>query len=84
MAQVRRKILVGQITSDKMENTVVVRVERTKRHPIYGKVVRLHDKYKAHDSENQCKVGDLVEIIESQPISKEKRWVVSKIIEKAG
>jgi len=81
MAREQRKILVGRVTSDKMDKTVVVRVERLKRHPLYGKVVRLHKKYKAHDEQNSAKIGDMVKIIESRPISKEKRWALVEILE---
>jgi len=79
----RRKRLVGLVTSNKMDKTVVVRVERTKRHLLYGKVIRQHKKYKAHDPENVCQIGDVVEIVESRPLSREKRWVVQRIIERA-
>lgn len=79
----RRKRLVGRVVSDKMDKTVVVRVERAKRHPLYGKVIRVYKKVKAHDPNNECRVGDLVRIIESRPISKEKRWVVMEILERA-
>ncbi|MGC8836782.1 MAG: 30S ribosomal protein S17 [Anaerolineae bacterium] len=79
----RRKRLVGRVTSDKMDKTVVVRVERLKRHPLYGKVIRVFKKYKAHDEGNQCRVGDLVRIVESRPLSREKRWVVETILERA-
>ena len=78
----RRKRLVGRVTSDKMDKTVVVRVERLKRHRLYGKVLRVFKKYKAHDEENQCRVGDLVRIVESRPLSREKRWVVEAILER--
>ena len=81
MAREQRKILVGRVTSDKMDKTVVVRVERQKRHPLYGKVVRLHKKYKAHDEQNSAKIGDMVKIIESRPVSKEKRWALVEILE---
>jgi small subunit ribosomal protein S17 len=81
MAREQRKILVGRVTSDKMDKTVVVRVERLKRHPLYGKVVRLHKKYKAHDEQNSAKIGDMVKIIESRPVSKEKRWALVEILE---
>jgi small subunit ribosomal protein S17 len=81
MAREQRKILVGRVTSDKMDKTIVVRVERLKRHPLYGKVVRLHKKYKAHDEQNSAKIGDMVKIIESRPISKEKRWALVEILE---
>ncbi|MGQ9456876.1 MAG: 30S ribosomal protein S17 [Anaerolineae bacterium] len=79
----RRKRLVGRVTSDKMDKTVVVRVERLKRHRLYGKVLRVFKKYKAHDEENRCRVGDLVRIVESRPLSREKRWVVEAILERA-
>lgn len=83
MAREQRKVLIGLVTSDKMEKTVVVQVTRMKRHPLYGKVIRRHKRYKAHDEQNQAKVGDTVRIIESRPISKEKRWVVTDILESA-
>jgi small subunit ribosomal protein S17 len=80
-----RKRLVGRVTSDKMDKTVVVAVDRTMRHPLYRKVVRTTRKYMAHDEENKCAVGDIVRIIESRPISKNKRWVVQEIVkEQAG
>ena len=81
MAREQRKVLVGRVTSDKMDKTIVVRVERLKRHSLYGKVVRLHAKYKAHDEDNRAKAGDLVKIIESKPVSKEKRWALVEILE---
>ena len=84
MAREQRKVLVGRVTSDKMDKTIVVRVERLKRHSLYGKVVRLHEKYKAHDDGNQAKAGDLVKIIESRPVSKEKRWALVEILESKG
>lgn len=76
MALERRKTLIGTVVSNAMDKTVVVRVERTTRHPLYGKVVRLHKKYHAHDEANACQVGELVRIRESRPLSKTKRWVV--------
>lgn len=79
----QRKRLTGVVTSDKMDKTVVVAVTITKRHPIYGKVMRLIKKYKAHDEANECQIGDRVQIIESKPISKHKRWAVVSILEKA-
>ena len=81
MAREQRRTLVGRVVSDKMDKTVVVRVERLTRHPLYGKVIRHHKRYKAHDEENACKVGDLVRISESRPISREKRWMVTDILE---
>lgn len=76
----RRRIVTGIVTSDKMEQTVVVKVERSYRHPLYGKVVRSHRKYVAHDANSECRVGDTVSIRESRPLSKTKRWVVEQII----
>jgi len=78
-----RRRLVGRVTSDKMDKTVVVAVERLYRHPLYGKVVRKTKKYMAHDEENACHVGDLVRIVESRPLSRRKRWVVEEIMETA-
>ncbi len=78
-----RKTLQGVIVSDKMDKTVVVRVERTVKDPVFHKYVKQHDKYKAHDEGNACGIGDKVLIIESRPLSKDKRWRVRQIIEKA-
>lgn len=79
----QRKRLTGVVTSDKMDKTIVVEVATTKRHKLYGKVMRLTTKYKAHDEANECHVGDRVEIIESRPLSREKRWAVVSILERA-
>lgn len=79
----QRKRLVGVVTSDKMDKTVVVEVTTTKRHQIYGKVLRVHKKFKAHDENNEAKMGDRVEMIESKPISRHKRFVVTSIVERA-
>jgi small subunit ribosomal protein S17 len=79
----QRKRLKGVVTSDKMDKTIVVAVTTTKRHPIYGKVMRLVKKYKAHDETNECHIGDRVEIIESKPISRHKRWSVVSVLERA-
>jgi len=78
----QRKRLKGVVTSDKMDKTVVVSVTTTKRHRIYGKVMRLVKKYKAHDEANECRTGDRVEIIESKPISRHKRWAVVSVLER--
>ena len=80
----RRKRLVGRVVSDKMDKTVVVEVESLHRHPLYGKVVRKTKKYKAHDEDNACRVGDVVRIVESRPLSREKRWVVEEILKTGG
>lgn len=82
--KVQRKSLTGTVVSDKMDKTVVVEVMMTKRHPLYGKVIRMSKKYKAHDENNECRIGDQVQIIESRPISRHKRWAVVSIVEKAG
>lgn len=79
----RRKQLVGRVTSNKMDKTVVIAVERTTRHPLYGKVLTRVKKYKAHDEQNECQIGDRVRIIESRPLSREKRWRVIEILEHA-
>jgi small subunit ribosomal protein S17 len=76
MAQERRRVLIGTVVSDKMDKTVVVRVARSYRHPLYGKVVKVHKKYHAHDENNSCQEGDEVRILETRPLSKTKRWVV--------
>ena len=78
----KRKVFIGEVVSDKMDKTVVVRVERTYRHPIYGKVVKSHKKYYAHDENNECKIGDIVKIMETRPLSKLKRWRVVEILER--
>jgi len=83
MAREQRKRLVGVVTSDKMDKTVVVTVTTVKRHPLYGKVMKVDKKYKAHDEQNECREGDRVEIIESQPISRNKRWAVVSIVERS-
>ncbi|MDY7032438.1 MAG: 30S ribosomal protein S17 [Thermodesulfobacteriota bacterium] len=79
----RKKTQVGIIISDAMDKTVVVRVEKLQKHPVYKKYLRRRAKYKAHDENNECRVGDKVVIIESRPLSKEKRWRVFRILEKA-
>jgi small subunit ribosomal protein S17 len=79
----QRKVLVGRVLSNRMDKTVVVQVERTKRHRLYGKVVTTRNKFKAHDAENACEIGDLVRITEARPMSREKRWVVTEILERA-
>ncbi|WP_457640671.1 30S ribosomal protein S17 [Persephonella sp.] len=76
----RRKELVGKVVSDKMDKTVVVAVERYVPHPLYGKRVKKTTKFYAHDEENKCKIGDIVRIRESRPLSKLKRWVVIEIL----
>ena len=77
----QRRALVGTVTSDKMEKTVVVTVERVTRHPLYGKVVKVNKKYKAHDEANAAKVGDVVRIRECRSISKDKKFFVEEILQ---
>jgi small subunit ribosomal protein S17 len=78
--QGKRRVKVGRVVSDKMDKTVVVSVERLRRHPIYKRVVRLSSKFKAHDEENTARVGDTVRIEESRPTSREKRWRVVEVV----
>lgn len=78
-----RKTRVGIVTSDKMNKTVVVTIKDKVRHPLYNKIVNRTVKYKAHDEDNTCGVGDKVQIMECRPMSKDKRWRVVEIIEKA-
>ena len=78
----RRKTRVGRVVSNRMDKTVVVEVETPKRHPLYKKTLRRRVRFKAHDENNQCGLGDLVRIIETRPLSKHKRWRVSEIITK--
>jgi small subunit ribosomal protein S17 len=78
----RRRTLLGQVVSDKMDKTVVVQVIRRYRHPRYKKYVQERIRYKAHDENNEAKIGDKVRIIESRPRSKDKRWAVQAILER--
>jgi small subunit ribosomal protein S17 len=78
-----RKTRVGRVVSDKMDKTIVVAVETFVRHPLYGKSVKRTTKFKAHDEENICGIGDRVKIMETRPLSKHKRWRLVEIIEKA-
>jgi small subunit ribosomal protein S17 len=79
----QRKRLIGVVTSDKMEKTAVVVVTTAKRHPKYGKVMRLEKKYKVHDENNECRIGDRVQIIESKPMSREKRFALVSVLDRA-
>ena len=83
MERGKRKIRVGKVVSDKMDKTVVVAVETLVRHPLYGKTIKRTTKFKAHDEDNECTIGDKVKIMETRPLSKEKRWRVVNILEKA-
>ena len=78
-----RKVMIGTVTSNKMDKTIVVSVETSVKHPIYGKVVKRTYKLKAHDEANECKIGDTVKVMETRPLSKDKRWRVVEIMEKA-
>lgn len=78
-----RRRLVGRVTSDKMQKTVVVEVTRLVIDPLYGKVVRRRARFKAHDEKNDAKIGDRVEIEESRPLSREKRWRLVRVVERA-
>ena len=78
----RRRRLVGQVVSDKMDKTVVVLVQQTRQHPLYGKVIRVSKRYKAHDENNSAKMGDQVRIVESRPYSKDKHWAVEEILQR--
>ena len=79
----KRKTLVGVVTSDKMDKTVIVAVNRLVLHPVYKKYVRRNKKVKAHDERNECHPGDKVLLVESRPLSKEKRWRVKEILDRA-
>jgi small subunit ribosomal protein S17 len=79
----RRQATVGTVVSDKMQKTVVVEILRTERHAIYGKMVRRKTRVKAHDEANSCHVGDRVRLMETRPLSKDKRWRVVEIVERA-
>ena len=78
-----RKQKVGRVVSDKMDKTVVVAIEDSKRHPLYKKIIRNTVRIKAHDEKNECGIGDRVQVMETRPLSKDKRWRVVEIIEKA-
>jgi small subunit ribosomal protein S17 len=78
-----RKTLVGTVVSDKMEKTIVIRIDRRKLHPLYKKYITRTKKIKAHDEGNLCQIGDIVKVIESRPLSKDKRWNLLEVLEKA-
>jgi small subunit ribosomal protein S17 len=84
LQKTRRLTKVGTVVSDKMDKTVVVTVDYPRRHRLYNKVMTRTSRFKAHDPENECRVGDRVRIEESRPISKDKRWVVREIVQRAG
>jgi len=78
----KRKVKFGHVVSDKMDKTAVVAVETPKRHPLYKKTIKRTVKYKAHDENNECRMGDFVRIVETRPLSRQKRWRVAEIITK--
>lgn len=78
-----RKSRIGRVVSDKMDKTIVVAIDTRVRHPLYGKIVNRTLKLKAHDENNECNIGDIVEVMETRPLSKDKRYRLIKIVEKA-
>jgi len=78
-----RKTRVGRVTSDAMDKTIVVAVERTETHPVYGRRIKRTKRMKAHDEKNECRVGDRVRVVETRPLSKEKHWMVTEVLERA-
>ena len=78
-----RKTRVGKVVSDKMDKTIVVAIEDNVKHPLYGKIVKRTYKLKAHDENNECAIGDTVKVMETRPLSKDKRWSLVSIVEKA-
>lgn len=83
MDKIRRKTRTGIVVSDKMQKTIVVKVERFTRHPLYKKTIRRYKKFKAHDENSSAKTGDTVKIMETRPLSKEKRWRLLEVLKKA-
>jgi len=81
--EIKRKTRLGRVVSNKMDKTVVVAVETSRRHPAYKKTIRKMTKYKAHDEKNECGLGDTVRLVETRPLSREKRWRVAEIVSKA-
>lgn len=83
MERNNRKVRIGKVVSNKMDKTIVVATEKLVAHPLYKKQVKQTKKYKAHDEENECQIGDIVKIMETRPLSKDKRWRLVEIVEKA-
>ena len=79
----QRKVRVGTVVSDKMDKTIVVAIKSRTAHPLYGKILNKTSKLKAHDEQNTCRVGDVVKVMETRPLSKEKRWRLVEVIERA-
>jgi small subunit ribosomal protein S17 len=78
-----RKVRIGKVVSDKMDKTIVVAIIDNVKHPLYGKIVKRTSKLKAHDEKNECKIGDRVKVMETRPLSKDKRWRLVEVLEKA-
>ena len=78
-----RKVRIGEVVSNKMDKTIVVKIEDSVKHPIYKKIIKRTIKFKAHDENNESNIGDRVEIMETRPLSKDKRWRLTQIVEKA-
>jgi small subunit ribosomal protein S17 len=78
-----RKVIIGKVVSNKMQKTIVVSVERKVMHPKYGKFIKMTSKFKAHDEKDECGINDIVKVMETRPLSKDKRWRLVEIIEKA-
>jgi small subunit ribosomal protein S17 len=83
MDRANRKVKVGKVVSDKMDKTIVVAIADRVQHPLYKKIVKRTYKLKAHDEKNECKIGDTVRVMETRPLSKDKRWRLMEIVEKA-
>ena len=83
MAETKARIATGKVVSDKMDKTITVLVERTEKHPLYGKFIRRSTKLHAHDENNECQIGDLVKVVETRPYSKSKTWNLVQVVEKA-
>jgi len=83
MGDVTARTLSGKVVSNKMDKTITVRIERRVKHPVYGKIISRSTKIKAHDENNQCRIGDLVTIRETRPLSKTKSWTLVDVVEKA-
>lgn len=82
MGEGRRKVLLGEVVSNRMQKTITVKVERRLRHPVYERVVKRSKKFHAHDERNECQIGDLVRIVETRPLSKTKRWRLLEIVQR--
>ena len=79
----KRKVRIGRVVSNRMQKTIVVAVKRSLKHPVYGKTIKRTSKLYAHDEKNECQIGDLVQVMETRPLSRLKRWRLLKVVEKA-